>query len=114
MNDCALVPGVDPKTCRLTVNRWIASATRYWAAGVTAALEAFRFDEAAHLIYHFVWGTFCDWYLEFSKPILQGGDEAARDETRAMTGWVLAQIVHLTHPIMPFISEEVWRQLAGD
>jgi valyl-tRNA synthetase len=111
MYDCVPVSGFDPRSCRLTVNRWIAGATRDCAAAVTIALESFRFDEAAHLLYHFVWGTFCDWYLEFSKPTLQGGDEAAQRETRAMTGWVLQQVVHLLHPMMPFISEEIWRQL---
>jgi valyl-tRNA synthetase len=114
MNGCAPVPGFDPRSCRLTVNRWIAGATRECAAVVTAALEAFRFDEAAHQLYHFTWGTFCDWYLEFTKPILQGEDADARHETRAATAWVLAQIVHLLHPVMPFITEELWGQFSGE
>jgi len=91
MNGCAPVPGFDPRASRLTENRWIAGATRDCAAAVTGALEAFRFDEAAHLIYHFVWGSFCDWYLEFTKPILQAEDADARAETQATTAWVLAQ-----------------------
>src|SRR5947199_8354581 len=98
MNGCALVPGIDPRSCKLTVNRWIAGATRDCAAAVTAALEAFRFDEAAHHLYHFLWGTFCDWYLEFPKPLLTGADEAALRETQQTTGWVLAQILRLLHP----------------
>jgi valyl-tRNA synthetase len=114
MNGCAPVPGFDPRSCRLTVNRWIAGATRDCAMAVTAALEAFRFDEAAHHLYHFLWGTFCDWYLEFTKPILQGGDPDARRETQAATAWVLAQIVHLLHPVMPFITEELWGQFGGE
>ena len=114
MNGCVpLIPGFDPRVCRETVNRWIASATRDCAQAVTTALEAYRFDEAANRLYQFVWGTFCDGYLEFSKPILLGGDAAAQTETRAAIGWVLAQIVHLLHPIMPFVSEEVWAQLGG-
>jgi valyl-tRNA synthetase len=60
-----------------------------------------------------VWGTFCDWYLEFTKPILQAEDADARAETQATTAWVLAQTVHLLHPVMPFLTEEVWQQLAG-
>jgi valyl-tRNA synthetase len=119
MNGCAPLlskvgPGFDPRSCRLTVNRWIAGAARDCAAAVTTALESFRFDEAAHRLYHFLWGSFCDWYLEFTKPILQCEDEAARGETRAMTAWVLAQTVHLLHPIMPFITEELWGQLGGE
>ncbi|HEV8680453.1 MAG TPA: valine--tRNA ligase, partial [Stellaceae bacterium] len=113
MNGCRPVPGFDPRGSRLTVNRWIAGATRQCAVAVTGALEAFRFDEAAHHLYHFLWGSFCDWYLEFTKPILQGDDAAARAETQATTAWVLAQTLHLLHPLMPFITEEVWQQLAG-
>jgi len=113
MNGCALVPDFDPRQCQQTVNRWIAGATCDCAAAVTTALEGFRFDEAAHLLYHFVWGTLCDWYLEFTKPILQAEDADARSETQATTAWVLAQTVHLLHPLTPFITEEIWQQLAG-
>jgi valyl-tRNA synthetase len=114
MNGCALVAGFTPTQCRLTVNRWIVSAVSNCAAAVTAALDTYRFDEAASRLYQFVWGTFCDWYLEFTKPILQGDEEAARAETQATTAWVLGRIVHLLHPIMPFITEEVWQNLAGE
>jgi valyl-tRNA synthetase len=113
MNGAGFDPTFDPKTCRETVNRWIVSATRDCATATTQALEAYRFDDAANRLYQFVWGTFCDWYLEFSKPILQGGDATAQDETKAAIGWVLAQIVHLLHPITPYVSEEVWAQLGG-
>jgi valyl-tRNA synthetase len=114
MNGCALVAGFTPTQCRLTVNRWIVSAVSNCAAAVTTALDAYRFDEAASRLYQFVWGTFCDWYVEFTKPILQGSEAAARAETRATTAWVLGRIVHLLHPIMPFITEEVWQNLAGE
>jgi len=114
MNGCALVAGFTPAQCRLTVNRWIVSAASDCAAAVTTALDAYRFDEAASRVYQFVWGTFCDWYVEFTKPILQGDEEAARTETQATTAWVLDRIVHLLHPIMPFITEEVWQNLAGE
>jgi valyl-tRNA synthetase len=114
MSGCVLVTDFDPRNCRLTVNRWIAGATRDCAVAVTSALETFRFDEAAHRLYHFAWGNFCDWYLEFTKPILQGEDGGAQAETRATAAWVLEQVCHLLHPIMPFVTEEVWRQLAGE
>ena len=113
MNGCALVAGFTPGRCRLTLNQWIAAAMSDCAVAVTAALDAYRFDEAANRLYQFVWGTFCDWYLEFTKPILQGDDEAARSETQAMTAWVLGRVVHLLHPIVPFVTEEVWENLAG-
>jgi valyl-tRNA synthetase len=114
MNGCALVPGFDPAGAKLTVNRWIATAVAGAAARAERGLEDFRFNEAADALYHFAWGTFCDWYLEFTKPILTGEDEAAKAETRAMTAWVLAQIVHLLHPMMPFLTETLWRHLAGE
>ena len=113
MNGCVPDAGFDPAACRLTENRWIAGAVGGCAAAVGAALDAYRFDEVAGALYQFVWGTFCDWYLEFTKPILQEGEAAAQAETRAATAFVLGQIVHLLHPIMPFITEAVWRQLAG-
>jgi valyl-tRNA synthetase len=117
INGCALIAdsraGFRPQDCRLTVNRWIAGATAECAAAVAASLDAFRFDEAASRLYQFVWGTFCDWYVEFTKPILAGEDRAAGAETRAMMAWVLGQVVHLLHPIMPFVTEELWRHLAG-
>jgi len=83
------------------------------AAAVSAALDAYRFDEAASRLYQFVWGTFCDWYLEFTKPILQSAETAARAETRAAVAWTLGRILHLLHPVMPFVTEEVWEHLAG-
>jgi valyl-tRNA synthetase len=113
MNACALVADFTPAQCRLTVNRWIATAASDCGAAVTAALDAYRFDEAANLLYQFVWGTFCDWYVEFTKPILQG-DDSARAETQATTAWILGRIVHLLHPIMPFITEEIWQNLARE
>jgi valyl-tRNA synthetase len=113
MNGCALDTGFTPKRCGLPVNRWIAAAVSDCAAAVTAALDAYRFDEAANRLYQFVWGTYCDWYLEFTKPILQGDADTARTETQAMAAWVLGRIVHLLHPIMPFVTEEVWENLAA-
>ncbi len=113
INDCAPVPGFDPKDCVLTVNKWIASQADKAATDVTVALDSFKFNEAAGAIYHFAWGTFCDWYLEFTKPILADGDDAAAAETRATTAWVLDQILRLLHPFMPFITEELWSAMAG-
>jgi valyl-tRNA synthetase len=113
MNDCSLVADFSPADCRLTVNRWITAAAERCAAEVTRALDIYRFDDAANRLYHFVWGTFCDWYLEFTKPILQGADAIARKETQATTAWVLSRILRLLHPITPFITEELWEHLGG-
>jgi valyl-tRNA synthetase len=113
MNACAYVAGFDPAAARLTANRWIAGAVADAAQSAAEAIEAYRFNDAANALYQFTWGSFCDWYIEFTKPILLGEDEAAKRETRAMTAWVLGEIVHLLHPLMPFITEEIWEHLAG-
>ena len=113
MNGCALVEGFDPGGCRLTLNRWIVGALAETGARVSTALDEYRFNEAAAAIYQFTWGTFCDWYIEFSKPVFAGGDEAAKAETRAAMAWALGEIVHLLHPIAPFVTEALWRHLAA-
>ncbi|GEQ98248.1 valine--tRNA ligase [Iodidimonas gelatinilytica] len=100
-----------PPPATLSVNRWIIGEIGKAAELVTKSLEAFRFDAAANAIYHFTWGTFCDWYLELIKPTLMGEDGAEKDETRAVAGWVLDQILVLLHPFMPFITEELWHAL---
>ncbi|HYD64308.1 valine--tRNA ligase [Azospirillum sp.] len=112
MNGAVPVPGFEPKGLTQTVNRWIAGALAEAGKKVADAIEAYKFNEAAGAIYQFTWGTFCDWYLEFTKPILNGSDEAAKAETRATTAWVLDEILHILHPLMPFITEELWEQLA--
>ncbi len=111
---CAPADGFSPAGLRLTVNRWIVAAAADCASAATASLDAYRFDEAAARLYQFVWGTFCDWYIEFTKPILQGDDEAARAETQATTAWVLGRVLHMLHPIMPFVTEELWHNLMGE
>ncbi len=128
MNECRRVEGFDPKTAQQTINRWIAGETERTAAAVTAAIESYRFNDAAAIVYEFVWGTFCDWYVELTKPILSpvaggqpkaevsapvaGGQPkaAAVAETRAMTAWALDRIFALLHPFMPFITEELWEK----
>ncbi|WP_174436142.1 valine--tRNA ligase [Azospirillum brasilense] len=114
MNGVAPVPGFKPVGLSQTVNRWIVGALAEAAKKVGESIEAYKFNEAANTAYAFTWGTFCDWYLEFTKPILNGSDEAAIAETRATTAWVLDEILHMLHPLMPFITEELWEQLSDD
>jgi valyl-tRNA synthetase len=108
MNGCVRVAGFDPKSAKQTLNRWIAGETERAAKAVTEGIEAYKFNEAASAVYQFVWGTFCDWYVELAKPLLTGSDEAARDETRATAAWALDQIMALLHPFTPFVTEELW------
>jgi valyl-tRNA synthetase len=111
MNECTPVDGFDPTAAKQTVNRWIIGKVRDAEAAMSDAIGAYRFNDAAGALYHFTWGTFCDWYLEFAKPIFEGDDEAAKAETRATAAWTLDQLLHLLHPIMPFVTEELWQQL---
>ncbi len=93
---------------KAAVNRWIIGETARVRAEVDAALESYRFNDAANGLYAFVWGKVCDWYVELSKPLLQGDVVEAQAETRATMRWVLDQCMLLLHPIMPFITEELW------
>ena len=114
MNQCVLVRDFDPLALRLSVNRWIAGEVARTRDLITKAIEEHRYNEAAGAAYHFVWHVFCDWYLELIKPILTGGSEDGRSETRAATAWVLDQVLLLIHPFMPFITEELWQKTAGE
>ncbi|HEY9567448.1 MAG TPA: valine--tRNA ligase [Thalassobaculum sp.] len=118
MNGCAADPSFDPTGCRETVNRWIVGEVRRTSVAVAEAIEAYKFNEAAAALYQFFWGSFCDWYLEFTKPILQvpEGSPAhpAAAETRAATAWALNRALHLLHPIMPYITEELWASFGED
>ncbi len=113
LNGCARAPGFDPKSTKETLNRWIAHETAKAARDITAAIEAYRFNDAAGAAYRFVWNVFCDWYLELSKPVLTGPDGAAKSETRATAAWAIDKILKLLHPFMPFITEELWAVTAS-
>jgi valyl-tRNA synthetase len=113
INGCVRVAGFAPRSAEATLNRWIAHETARTAREITAALEAFKFNEAAAAVYRFVWNIFCDWYLELAKPVLAGPDGPGKAETRAMTAWALDEILKALHPFMPFITEELWH-LTGE
>jgi valyl-tRNA synthetase len=112
MNGCLAVPGFEPASVKEIVNRWIVTETAQTVAEVTAAIEALRFNDAAAAAYRFVWDVFCDWYLEFAKPLFSASDEAAKAETRATAAWARDQILKLLHPFMPFVTEELWAKTA--
>ena len=113
LNECKINSEFDPASCSNTVNQWIVGAAVETEKKVSNALDDYRFNDAANAIYQFTWHSFCDWYLEFSKPILMGDDQGAIKETRATMAWVLDQVLLLLHPIAPFVTEELWKELAG-
>ena len=110
---------IEPPAAALPVNRWIVGETVKTVQALDLALAELRYDESANTLYHFVWATFCDWYLELIKPVLQTetGDLATRfdhrqrDETREVAAWVLDQILVMLHPFMPFVTEELWNAM---
>jgi valyl-tRNA synthetase len=114
MYDCVTVAQFDPNAARETLNRWIAHESAKATREITQAIEAYRFNEAAGTAYRFVWNVFCDWYLELAKPVLQGPDGPAKEETRAMTAWVRDEILKLLHPFTPFVTEELWGVTAAE
>ncbi|MGJ0532879.1 valine--tRNA ligase [Methylocystis sp.] len=114
INGCARVAHYDPRANEITLNRWIIGEAARTTADVSAAIEAYRFNDAANAVYRFVWSVFCDWYIELAKPLLQGADGPEKDETRATTAFVLDQIYALLHPFMPFLTEELWAIKGAD
>ncbi len=111
MNDCRPVPGFDPAAVTRAANKWIVGETGRLRENLDAALDAYRFNDAAGALYAHVWGNVCDWYVEFAKPLFDDQDAAA--ETRATMAWVLDQCLILLHPFMPFITEALWGQIAA-
>ncbi len=112
---------LEPPVATQAVNQWIIAECVATVQAVDLALAEYRFDAAANAIYQFVWSRFCDWYLELIKPVVNraegavpAADERGRidDETRAVAGWTLDQILVMLHPFMPFITEELWHGLA--
>jgi valyl-tRNA synthetase len=108
MNGCARTHGFDPKSVKLQLNRWAIGELANATAEVTAAIEAFRFNDAANAAYRFTWNVFCDWYLELAKPLFMGEDEVAKAETRASVAFVFDGILKILHPFMPYLTEELW------
>jgi valyl-tRNA synthetase len=98
-------PAFRPEDAKLPLSRWILDAANSAIRNATAALENFRFDDYAFACWHFIWGDFCDWFLEFAKPAFATDDAA---EVRDVAGFVLGILLRLMHPITPFVTEELW------
>ena len=116
MNDVRVDPSFDPASVRSPLCRWILDAANHAVSEGTAALEEYRLDEYAQNGYRFVWNTFCDWFLEFAKPVFaEGADPVAAAEARATAAHVFGVILRLLHPAIPFVTEELWHRFGyGD
>ncbi|MEO0568275.1 MAG: valine--tRNA ligase [Pseudomonadota bacterium] len=111
MNGAVGSRSATPPTPKATVNRWIIGETAKVRVNVDAALTQYRFNDAANALYAYVWGVVCDWYVEFSKPLLLDGDDVTKAETQETMAWVIDQCLVLLHPIMPYVTEELWGTL---
>ncbi len=111
LNGIAPDPAFDPSACTTPLARWVLDAGNAAVAECTAALEAFRFDEYAAGARRFTWDTYCDWFLEFAKPALASGDTAEAREARGAAQHVLGTLLRLLHPVIPFVTEELWHRL---
>jgi valyl-tRNA synthetase len=102
----------DPATLPVP-DRWILSRLAAVTAETDDLLDRFEFAKACDGLYHFAWDEFCDWYLELAKPALAGPDETAATATRSVLGFVLDRLLRLLHPVMPFVTDELWTALTG-
>ncbi|GAB2953314.1 valine--tRNA ligase [Micromonospora polyrhachis] len=109
----AHVNGVLPEVTQLsTVDRWILSRLQHVIAEVDEQFEAYEFAKVCDILFHFAWDDVCDWYVELSKPVLAGGGEPAA-VTRRVLGHVLDQLLRLLHPVIPFVTDELWSALTS-
>jgi valyl-tRNA synthetase len=92
------------------VDRWLLSRHEACRAEVDAALEGYRFDAAAQALHRFMWSEYCDWGLEMSKPRLYEGSDEERKASASVLAWILERSLRLLHPIMPFVTEEIWQR----
>src|SRR3954466_13713328 len=106
MNGIGASASLEPPTATLPVNRWIIGEVVETLAKLNRAFDELRYDEMADAIYHFVWGTFCDWYVELVKG-------AFDEETKRVAAWAFDQILVMLHPLMPFITEELWAAMGA-
>lgn len=113
MNGVQFDDKFDISTVKHPVNQWMIAKLSDLIDGQNKAYKDFRFNDLSGNLYHFVWGTYCDWYLELTKPMVYGTDEALAEETKQTLGWALEKLLRLMHPVMPFITEEIWLTLTG-
>jgi len=109
INNCQLKKNFNIKKARLDVNKWIYFELAKTNIEARKYIENFRFDEAARVIYQFVWHSYCDWYIEFLKPIFDSNNKEYLEESRNMLSFIQSNILILLHPFIPFFTEKVWQ-----
>ncbi len=108
LNNCKLDQKINIKSIKLPINHWIFNEYIKTQNSISKNIEIFRFDEAAKNAYQFVWHYYCDWYLEFLKPVLNSNDKSAIREAKQFSSFMMANILRILHPFIPFFTESVW------
>lgn len=111
MNGAEFDPSFDATVVQHPFNKAIISKFGQTVKAVNDAMDAYRFNEVGHQLYQFTWNTYCDWYLELTKPLVYGEDASIKAETLKTMGFVLERLMRLMHPMMPYITEEIWLKL---
>jgi valyl-tRNA synthetase len=114
LNGAHVAPALPGPGTYSVPDRWILSRLSAVIAEVDRLFEAFEFGKICDVLYHFAWDEVCDWYLELAKVPLTSGDQGAAETTRRVLGFVLDQLLRLLHPVMPFVTEELWTALTGE
>jgi len=110
LNSCSLNKPPKTKNIKLKVNQWIYLELQKTIEQINKHINDFRFDEASRVIYNFVWHTFCDWYIEFLKPIFNSKNKSLIDEAKVFSTYILSNILKLLHPFIPFFTEYAWKE----
>ena len=110
LNSCSLNKPLKIKNIKLKVNQWIYLELQKTIEQINKHINDFRFDEASRVIYNFVWHTFCDWYIEFLKPIFNSKNKSLIDEAKVFSTYILSNILKLLHPFIPFFTEYAWKE----
>ncbi len=108
LNKCSLKKKIDIKKIKLPINQWIFNEFINMQNNVTKNIQMFRFDEASKQVYQFVWHSYCDWYLEFLKPIFNSNSKKDIKEAKMFSSFMMANILKILHPFIPFFTESVW------
>jgi len=108
INDCNLNGEIKPGKLKININKWIYSELIFSKNLIEKYIKSYRFDEASRTIYKFVWNSYCDWYLELCKTILNSNNKDQIKEIKNISGQIFKEILILLHPFVPFITEELW------
>ena len=110
LNKCSYKKNINIKSVKLKINQWIYVEFKKTTDLVNKHLADFRFDEASRAIYNFVWGSYCDWYLEFLKPIFNSKNKRAKAEATSYSSYMFMNMLKLLHPFIPFFTEHMWQK----